>query len=385
MRFTILFLLATLLALINVRLVRATGNAEDLRILARAEEPPKDDKADPNKGQQGRKGGQDQQDPRAQGNGAGQQGGQGTTKGGDGQSGNGNKDGNTGGATKGGGDNQAGAGNKDLQLQPDVIQKGSESTGQGASGSDAGQAASDTSDDNFINFCEGDTLTNGAQVQGGSCNGIVMGKIPAQSQMVSAIIVNPKPGEDIAANQAFDIKVQTSNLKAGSFTNPQATYYAAPQDLDGGGDVIGHAHVVIQDMGGTMTPTNTLDASKFAFFKGINDAGNGDGLLTASVDNGLPAGTYRVCTMNSASNHQPVVMPVAQRGSQDDCTKFTVGQGKNANGNGGGGGGGNGDGNNGNKKGGDKQVQDQGKIGLNKIDRRLVRSAKFVHPAFSTA
>ncbi|KAK8178541.1 hypothetical protein BC567DRAFT_161118, partial [Phyllosticta citribraziliensis] len=181
-------------------------------------------------------------------------------------------------------------------------------------------------DANFINFCEGDTLTNGAQNKAGSCNGIVMGKIPAQSQMVSAIIVNPKPGEDIEANQAFDIKVQTSNLKAGAFTNPQTTYYAAPQDLDGGGDVIGHAHVVIQDMGGTMTPSNTLDASKFAFFKGIDDAGNGDGLLSATVANGLPPGIYRVCTMNSASNHQPVVMPVAQRGSQDDCTKFTVGQ-----------------------------------------------------------
>jgi hypothetical protein len=29
--------------------------------------------------------------------------------------------------------------------------------------------------------------------------------------------------------------------------------------------------------------------------------------------------------MNSASNHQPVLMPVAQRGAQDDCQKFTVG------------------------------------------------------------
>lgn len=29
--------------------------------------------------------------------------------------------------------------------------------------------------------------------------------------------------------------------------------------------------------------------------------------------------------MNSASNHQPVIMPVAQRGAQDDCQKFTVG------------------------------------------------------------
>lgn len=40
---------------------------------------------------------------------------------------------------------------------------------------------------------------------------------------------------------------------------------------------------------------------------------------------GLPAGNYRVCTMTSSSNHQPVLMPVAQRGAQDDCQKFVVG------------------------------------------------------------
>lgn len=153
-----------------------------------------------------------------------------------------------------------------------------------------------------------------------------MGKIPAQNRMVSSIIVSPQPNEDIAENQDFDIQVQTANLAAGSFTNPDNTYYAAPQDLDGSGNVIGHTHVTVQDMGGSMTPTQALDASQFAFFKGINDDGNGQGLLSATVDGGLPAGVYRVCTMSSASNHQPVLMPVAQRGAQDDCTKFTVGQ-----------------------------------------------------------
>ncbi len=68
------------------------------------------------------------------------------------------------------------------------------------------------------------------------------------------------------------------------------------------------------------------------FFKGINDAGNGKGLLQATVAGGLPAGNYRVCTLTSSSNHQPVIMPVAQRGSQDDCQKFVVsGNGGNVN------------------------------------------------------
>lgn len=72
-----------------------------------------------------------------------------------------------------------------------------------------------------------------------------MGKIPTQSHMVSAIIASPKPGEDMEANQAFHVKVQTSNLEADPLTNPMKTHHVAPRDLGGSGNVIGHAHVVI--------------------------------------------------------------------------------------------------------------------------------------------
>jgi len=151
-----------------------------------------------------------------------------------------------------------------------------------------------------------------------------MGDIPAKSLMISSIITYPLPGSaTIESDTTFNISVQTINLVAGSFTNADATYYAAPQALSGG-KVIGHTHVTVQDMGKNLNPTTPLDATQFAFFKGINDPGNGQGLLQATVTGGLPAGNYRVCTLTSSSNHQPVIMPVAQRGSQDDCTKFTV-------------------------------------------------------------
>jgi hypothetical protein len=68
--------------------------------------------------------------------------------------------------------------------------------------------------------------------------------------------------------------------------------------------------------------------------QGINDAGNGNGLLSATVTGGLPAGNYRVCSMTSSSNHQPMLMPVAQRGAQDEFQKFTVGAAASGNGNG---------------------------------------------------
>jgi hypothetical protein len=152
-----------------------------------------------------------------------------------------------------------------------------------------------------------------------------MGKIPSTSDMISAIITSPKPAENIAASTTFTISVQMKGLTAGSFTNAQATYYSAPQNLASNGQIIGHTHVTVQDLGNSLQPSAAPDPVQFVFFKGINDAGNGNGLLSATVTGGLPAGNYRVCSMTSSSNHQPVLMPVAQRGAQDDCQKFTVG------------------------------------------------------------
>lgn len=158
-----------------------------------------------------------------------------------------------------------------------------------------------------------------------------MGKMPAQAKMISAVFTNPQNGDNVAANTDFTISVQMANLAAGTFTNPDSTYYSAPQDLDSTGAIIGHTHVVVQDTGNSLNPTAALDATQFAFFKGINDAGNGKGLLSADVAGGLPAGNYRACSMTGAANHQPVLMPVAQRGAQDDCVRFTVGGAANNN------------------------------------------------------
>lgn len=153
-----------------------------------------------------------------------------------------------------------------------------------------------------------------------------MGDIPATTNMVSTIITNPAPGDNLAANQDFNVQLQVANLNAGKFTNPDVTYYTAPQQLDPDNkNIIGHVHVTIQTLGDNLAPQAAPDASTFVFFKGIDDAGDGNGGLQAAVAGGLPAGNYRVCTMSAAMNHQPVTMPVAQRGAQDDCTKFTVG------------------------------------------------------------
>lgn len=137
----------------------------------------------------------------------------------------------------------------------------------------------------------------------------VMGDIPSTENMISTVILNPQTGQDLPANQDFNVTLQVNGLQAGSFTNANTTYYAAPQALNSKGQIIGHTHVTIQNIG-SLNPSTPPDPTTFAFFKGINDAGDGNGGLSAAVTGGLPAGVYRVCTMTSASNHQPVLMPV---------------------------------------------------------------------------
>ena len=210
-------------------------------------------------------------------------------------------------------------------LDQGLVQIGSEQ--DGTKPPVEGLTASATSNNNFINFCQNKgMLTNGIQVTSGSCNGVVMGSIPPADRMISTVIISPENNADVQPNTDFHVQVQVQNLVAGIATNAQSTFYAAPQTLNGAGLVAGHVHVVIQDLGGTLNPTTPLNPATFAFFQEIKDAGNGRGLLSTQVIGGLPAGNYRLCTMTVASNHQPVLMPVAPRGAQDDCIRFTVGR-----------------------------------------------------------
>ena len=158
-----------------------------------------------------------------------------------------------------------------------------------------------------------------------------MGEIPAANRMVSAVFTSPQNGQVVPANEPMTFTVKIANLQAGSFTNPDVTYYSAPQAL-AGGQIVGHTHIVVQDLNGNENPANPLDAETFAFFKGVNDAGDGNGALSADLAAGLPEGTYRVCSLTSSSNHAPVIMPVAQRGPQDDCVRFTAAAGGGQNG-----------------------------------------------------
>jgi len=116
-------------------------------------------------------------------------------------------------------------------------------------------------DANFINFCvgTGQVLTNGLQKTGGSCNGITMvylpielhlsiqGQIPSKDKMVSTIILSPQHNENIPqVHKTFNVVLAIDNLETGHFTNPDTTYYSAPQQLNKDGLIIGHTHITIQ-------------------------------------------------------------------------------------------------------------------------------------------
>ncbi|KAL7337371.1 hypothetical protein BJY59DRAFT_704376 [Rhodotorula toruloides] len=220
---------------------------------------------------------------------------------------------------------------KNLFLDPSQIAKGLAQDGTTGAGSEAGVVASATSVNNFINACLLRTdlpLTNGNQVKTGSCNAVPMGIIAAQTKMPSCKFVNPKNLDTLPANQDFEVQMAINNLVTGNFVNAQQNYFAAPQNVDQNGVIIGHSHVVIEPID-SLTTTTVSDPTQFAFFKGLNSPAQ-NGILSATVTGGLPAGTYKLSSINSAANHQPALVGVAQHGSLDDAVYFTVADNANA-------------------------------------------------------
>jgi hypothetical protein len=203
-------------------------------------------------------------------------------------------------------------------LDPSVIATGFEQDGQGTP--EPGQVPSMTSTNNFINFCAtvpNKLITNGKQIKQGSCNPAPMGVIASSSNMPSSKFVTPANLDTVKANTNFTIKMALSNLEAGNFVNAKLNYYSAPQTVNSQGNIVGHSHFVIQAID-SLTSTKVLDPQVFSFFQGVNTPAGPDGTLSVPVKGGLPAGTYRLASINTASNHQPCLVSVAQHGSMDD-------------------------------------------------------------------
>ncbi|KAA1090907.1 hypothetical protein PGT21_017507 [Puccinia graminis f. sp. tritici] len=212
-----------------------------------------------------------------------------------------------------------------LCLDPSLIQQAAKSNGLKDPTNPLHNTKSLTSSNNFLDFCRGARLTNGEQVPEGSCNPTPMGSIPSKQNMPSVRIIGPSPDAIIPPNADFDVDIYAHKIELGFFTSPSNTYYLAPQQLSSKGLIRGHTHIVIQRSVGR----RVFETQETVFFKGVTNR-TVNGQVKTPVKGGLPAGFYRISTLTAAMNHQPVVLPVAQRGAVDDAIYIRVGSSRRA-------------------------------------------------------
>jgi len=148
------------------------------------------------------------------------------------------------------------------------------------------------------------------------------GLIFSKDKIPTSKFSNPVNNQVVPENTPFNITMNIVNMQTGFFTSATNSYYAAPQQLNAQGLLIGHSHFVVEPVD-SLTSTKPTSALGFSFFKGVNTAAV-DGVLSAPVPSGLPAGTYRLGSINTAANHQPALAPIAQHGIMDDVVYFIV-------------------------------------------------------------
>nr|KAJ3418196.1 hypothetical protein HK105_000212 [Polyrhizophydium stewartii] len=175
-----------------------------------------------------------------------------------------------------------------------------------------------------------------------ACSSVIQGAIPGNNDMVSLLITQPAFGATVDRNKKFNVRMLVRGLSTG-FALPENQYLLAPQTLDQNtGTVQGHVKLVIQKLTGDSAPK----AESFAFFQSMTERDQ-NGAITATIPPGTikQDGEFRICAMAVAAAHQLAIMPVAQRGSQNECIRATFKAGGGGNNNG------NNKGNNGNNKG----------------------------------
>jgi hypothetical protein len=179
-----------------------------------------------------------------------------------------------------------------------------------------------------VAFCtqSGASQATGQQQRNGQlCSSTQQGLIPDVNNMVSTLITDPAPSATVNGAQGFTVTFTTINLMAGVSVNLQNQYLLSPQTLAGNGKIEGFQQVTIQPLA---NQARAPQASVTSFYSAVTTASDGNGRTTFTVN--VPAGgvgtrgLHRICTMAAAAGGQPVVMPVAQRGAQDDCIRVTI-------------------------------------------------------------
>lgn len=161
---------------------------------------------------------------------------------------------------------------------------------------------------------------------GNMCVSTVQGVIPDVGVMVTTIITEPASGATLSGSAGFQVKFQTRNLMAGNFVKLDSQYLLAPQTVDPvTGMVQGFMQLSIQQLpaNGEVPPGNQI-----SFYAALSDKSDANGVTSFTVT--IPpgkiktSGPHRISAFSSSASGQPVIMPVAQRGAQDDSIRVTI-------------------------------------------------------------
>ena len=186
-------------------------------------------------------------------------------------------------------------------------------------------SATETVPVNTASFCQSIVplvqIANGTQSQEIVCSDTAQGLIPSVDNMASTLIKTPENNAIVGLNQDILVEIISNNINLGFFSNPTLNYYSDPQTLDPSGKINGHIHISLEKIEDIGFP----DAKNPVFFRGFDQPSVTGQLSTIIPGNVIVfAGLYRVCTITTSGSHQPVLMPIARRGSVDDCIRITV-------------------------------------------------------------
>ncbi|KAJ6569132.1 hypothetical protein B0H19DRAFT_938970 [Mycena capillaripes] len=185
-------------------------------------------------------------------------------------------------------------------------------------GASIGGPGPPTSVNNFINFCALNLpLTNGLQITTGSCNPAPMGVLPASNRLPASKFTYPRNGGILAPNAPMTIGLAVTNLAMGNLANLNASFLAAPQQLDANGNIQGHPLIVVDQLS-SFNQSEPTNPTLFLFAKGIAALPDSTGVVTTTFP-GLPVGFYRMSSIIRATNGQPVLLRILQHGAVDDA------------------------------------------------------------------
>jgi hypothetical protein len=170
------------------------------------------------------------------------------------------------------------------------------------------------------NQATGQQQPNGGQL----CSDTEQGLIPDVDNMVSTMIELPESGANVDASQGFSVTFSTTGLISGNMANMDKNFLQSPQNLQNG-KIEGFQQISIQAI---ENPQRAPAAVNPSFFQALNTPSGNDGRtkFTVQIAPGQikTTGLHRICTMAASSTGQPVIMPVAQRGAQDDCIRVNI-------------------------------------------------------------